>query len=179
MPAERNTPTRREALRILERGRSETLALVGSLPRSSLATPGLGGGEWSPKDLIGHLASWEEYALDALAAWDRGERAPIDALQFTVSTSRLNSQNVEAKAAWSFARVKRDSDRNRVELLAAIEGLSEARWRHPATARGRVPLGRRLGSILWGPSGPFSHDVSHHASLRAFVRDCGSGAGRP
>jgi hypothetical protein len=177
VPAERNPPTRREALWILERGRSETLALIESLPRSALATRGLGGGDWSPKDLIGHLASWEEYALDALAAWDRGERAPIDALQFTVSTSRINRQNVEAKAGWSLARVLRESERTHAELLAAIEGLSDARWRRPATERGRAPLGRRLGNILGG-RGLFDHDETHHESLRAFVRDRGPRPGR-
>jgi hypothetical protein len=32
------------------------------------------GGYWSAKDLVGHLTSWEEHALGALAAWRRGER---------------------------------------------------------------------------------------------------------
>lgn len=169
-------PTRRQAIRILEQGRAITLDLIERLPRAELARPGIGGGTWSPKDLIGHLASWEEYALDALAAWARGERAPIDDLQFTVSTSRINAQNVERKVSWSLTRVRRDSERTHVELLEAIGALTEARWRAPATERGRRPLGLRLGGILSGPGGPFRHDEGHHRSLRSFVEQRDDGA---
>ena len=169
MSPEQELPTRRRAIRILEQGRARTQDLIERLPRSALTTPGLGGGEWSPKDLIGHLASWEEYALDALAAWEQGERAPIDDLQFSVSTSRINTQNVERKASWSFARVLREADRTRAELVAAIESLSDARWGRPATERGRRPLAGRLGAILGGPAGPFRHEEAHHPSLARFA----------
>jgi hypothetical protein len=164
-------PTRARAIRVLEQDRARTTELLERLPRRALMTPGLGGGEWSPKDLIGHLASWEEYALDALAAWERGKRPPIDELQFTVGVNRINRQNVERKSAWSLAKVSRDAERVHEELVAAIRKLSDPKWRNPATSRGRRPLGRRLGGILGGPAGPFRHDAAHHPSLAAFVDD--------
>jgi len=167
-------PTRRRAIRILEEGRARTLDLIEGLPRSALTTVGLGGGEWSPKDLIGHLASWEEYALDALAAWHRGERAPIDELQFSISTSGINRQNVERKARWSLARVRGDAERTHAELIAVVEGMSDARWRGPVTERGRKPLAIRIGGILGGPGGHFRHDESHHPSVLGFVERYGS-----
>jgi hypothetical protein len=154
---------------MLRDSRERTLDLLERVPRGGFTRPGLGGGEWSPKDLVGHLSSWEEYALDALDAWGRGERAPVDDLQFTVSTSRINRQNVERKASWSVARVRRESERTHTELLETIERLTDTRWRTPATARGRKPLGLRLGGILGGPAGPFRHDEAHHPSLRSFV----------
>lgn len=164
------TPTRRRAISILRSGRAQTRELIEQIPRSRLTTPGLGGGEWSAKDLIGHLASWEAFALDALAAWERGERAPIDDLQFTVSTSRINRGNVERKASWSLAKVRRDAERTHRELLDTLGSLSDTRWRRPVSPRGRKPLGVRLGGILGGPSGPFRHDEAHHASLLVFLR---------
>lgn len=161
--------SRRAALRVLRESRARTLDLLEQVPARAFTRPGLGGGEWSPKDLVGHLTSWEEYALDALAAWERGARAPIDDLQFTVSTTRINRQNVERKASWSVARVRRGSERTHTELLEAVEGLTDARWRKPVTARGRKPLGLRLGAILGGPAGPFRHDEAHHPSILMFV----------
>jgi hypothetical protein len=160
--------TRREAIRVLEEGRARIEEFLDRLPRSAMTTPGLGGGAWSPKDLIGHLASWEEHALDALAAWARDERAPIDDLWRTVSTTGLNDQAVRRKAAWSLPRVRRESERTHEELIEAIASMADERWGSPATSRGRKPLGSRLGAILVG-KGPFGHDVSHLASLRAFV----------
>jgi hypothetical protein len=170
-------PSRREAIRILREGRGRTLELVGRLPARAVTTPGLGGGEWSPKDVVGHLASWEEYALDALSAWDRGARAPIDELQFSVGTNRINRQNVDAKASWSLAKVLREGERTHAELVAAIDSMADARWRSPATPRGRKPLGGRIGGILGGPAGWFRHDDAHHESLVAFVDE--HVAGRP
>jgi DinB superfamily len=162
-------PSRRAALRMLRESRARTLDLLEQIPARAFTRPGLGGGEWSPKDLVGHLSSWEEYALDALAAWERGGRAPIDDLQFTVSTSRINGQNVDRKASWSVARVRREAQRTHAELLEALERLTDSRWRKPATPRGRKPLGARIGGILGGPAGPFRHDEAHHPSLIALV----------
>jgi hypothetical protein len=71
---------RTQAIRILQIGRTQIDALIREIPQRALTTPGLGGGVWSPRDLVGHLASWEEHALDAVVAWERGERAPIDEL---------------------------------------------------------------------------------------------------
>ncbi|HSJ50488.1 MAG TPA: DinB family protein [Actinomycetota bacterium] len=172
-------PTRREAIRILERERARTVDLLDALPKAALMRTGLGGGTWSPKDLIGHLATWEEFALDALAAWERGERAPIDDLAYTVPTSKINDQAVRRKAPWSLAKVRRESERTHRELLDAIASLSDARWRAPVTARGRSQLGKRLGSILGGPGGGFHHDAGHHRSLVAFVADQTGRTGRP
>lgn len=166
--AEANLSTRREAIQILQAGRARIDELLDGLPRSAMTTPGIGGGTWSPKDLIGHLASWEGYALDALASWERDERAPIDELQYALSTSRINEQAVARKARWSLARVRREADHTHDELLAAIRGMSDARWRSPATSRGRKPLGARLGSLLIG-IGPFGHDAAHVRSLATFV----------
>lgn len=54
-------------------------------------------------------------------------------------------------------------------LVAAIEALSDGAWRAPATSRGRVALGHRLGQILVGTRDPFAHDSAHLKDLRAFV----------
>jgi hypothetical protein len=166
-------PTRRQALAILERGRARTAGLLDRIPRARLTIPGLGGGDWAPRDLIGHLASWEGYALEAVAAWERGERAEIDRMWFTVSTARINAGDVERKTAWPLAKVLRESARTHNDLIELIRSMSDARWRTPATSRARKPLGARIGSILAGPKGPFRHDEAHHPSLEAFVAELG------
>jgi hypothetical protein len=171
--SEEPPPTRRRAVAILERGRARTTELLERIPRARLSTPGLGGGDWAPRDLIGHLASWEGYALEAVAAWERGERAEIDRMWFTVSTARINAADVERKAAWPLAKILRDSARTHDELIELIRSMPDARWRTPATPRARKPLGARIASILAGPKGPLRHDEAHHASLEAFVEALG------
>jgi DinB family protein len=164
-----DTPTRRRAITMLERGRAATDTLIAAIPPRQLSTQGLGGGTWSARDLIGHLASWEEYALDALEAWERGIRPRIDETWFTVSTNALNAANVERKATWSLAQVRRRSAATHDELLERLRAMSDHRWREPGSKRGRKTVGERLGGILGGPAGPFRHDEAHHESLRTFL----------
>ena len=166
---------RDEAIGLLREQRRTTLELIAALPIRARTTPGLGGGTWSPKDLLGHLESWERHALDALDAWSRNEPAPIDRAFRTTSLHEINAREVERKATRSFRAVAAGAERTHRELLEAIAGLTDARWERPATSRGRAPLGRRLGQILVG-SGPFGHDAAHRRSLEAFARDRGARA---
>ncbi len=78
-------PTKRQVLATLERGDREVRALLDRIPAKDLRRTGIGGGDWSPVDLVAHLTSWERHAVEALAAWAEKERAPIDrALQSAV-----------------------------------------------------------------------------------------------
>ncbi len=139
--------------------------------RTALETTGLGGGEWSPKDLIGHLAVWEQHALDAIAAWDRGERPPIaDALE-TLGTDEVNRRAVRAKAALTLETVRSDATRTHAALLDAIESFDEESWSATPEADSGRSRGQHIGSILGGALGLFRHDPDHWADLEAFARD--------
>jgi len=164
-------PTRTEAIRILERDRRTTLELIHRLPDRAITTRGLGGGDWSPKDLIGHLESWEQHALDALEAWARGDLAPSDVALRSAGLNALNRAEVERKSRRSAAKSLEEATDTHRRIVAAIRSLPEERWLAPATRRARRPLGRSIGGILGGPTGPFRHDAAHHPDLREFVAD--------
>jgi DinB superfamily len=163
--------TRLQAIAILEQGQAAVRDLIDRLPASARTRPGIGGGDWSAKDLIGHLASWEEHALAALQAWAQDVGAPIDKALYTRGTNAVNAEAVAAKAGLGFARVLREADATHSELIVAIREMSEERWERPATSRGRKPLGLRLGQILGGPAGGFRHAQAHLKTLAAFVRE--------
>ena len=166
MPA--TTPTKREALTIVERGHREVARLIDELPPGSLTRTGIGGGAWSPADLIGHLAAWEGFALDALHAWSRRERAPIDIALDERGLDGVNAGALtEASTLKPSALVRRSLETHRA-LVAAVRAVPADRWAKPPLTRGR-PLGLRVGSILGGPGGPFRHADAHLPDLRAFV----------
>jgi hypothetical protein len=167
-------PTRTEAIRILERERRTTLKLIRRLPARAITTRGLGGGDWSPKDLIGHLESVEQDALDALDAWARGEPAPSDVAIRKAGLNALNRAEVERKARWSAAKSSKSATDTHERIVAAIKSLSDDRWLAPPTRRARRPLARSIGEILGGPSGVFRHDAAHHPDLVEFVKLHGS-----
>ena len=167
-------PTRTEAIRILERERRITLELIRRLPARAIATRGLGGGDWSPKDLIGHLESWEQHALDALDAWSRGEPAPSDVAIRDAGLNALNRAEVERKSRWSAAKSLGSATATHERLVGAIRSLPDERWLASPTRRARRPLGRSIGGILGGPSGPFRHDAAHHPDLQEYTKRYGS-----
>lgn len=162
-------PTRRAAIARLRAEREEVLELLGRLPARALTRPGLGGGEWSPRDLLGHLESWEEHALAALDAWGRDEPAPIDRALRTQGLTAVNLAEVRRKSRRSGRATQASAAVTHERLIATIEGLSDRAWRSPATSRGRVALGHRLGQILVGTRDAFAHDSAHLKDLREFV----------
>ena len=160
-------PDRREAIRLLREDRARTTKLLRRLSPEAFATTGLGGGAWSPKDLVGHLETWEQFALDAVWAFGRGEPAPIAQQPF--DTDELNLREVERKAALSVEAIARSAATTHDRLLAALEALSDERWAAPEGAETDRTAGDRLGTILGGSRGFFRHDPDHWDDLDAFA----------
>ena len=159
-------PGREEAIRILQEGQDEVRATLDRLRPADRLPIGIGGGRWSPKDLVGHLSSWEEHGLVALDAWERGERAPIDQAG---GVNEVNAATLAAKAPLSWASVVRDADDAHAEIIARVLALTDEEWTTAPVPRTRRSLGRRLGGILGGPAGLFRHVEAHLPDLRAFV----------
>ena len=170
----RSAPSRRRAIRIVDEGMREVFALYDALPPRTRTTPGLGGGEWSPKDLLGHLESWQEYALEALDAWEEGHGPAIDAVIWSTSTSALNRNAVAKKSSRRASDQRRRAEETHERLVARIGALGDARWRRPGTPRGRTPAGSRLGDLLGGTPGPFRHADAHLPQLRTYVEEHGT-----
>lgn len=131
----------------------------------------IGGGEWSAKDLMGHLAFWEELAIDAIEAWRDG-RLPRAEQVFTGDhVDAINAENFERTAASSMDEVRARAARAHDTLVAMIREIPDDLWRaKPAyeTTRRRT-LAEMLGSVLGAPKKPFGHATAHEADLRAAV----------
>jgi hypothetical protein len=162
-------PSRRRAIGSVDEGRRDARARQDGLPLRARTRPGPGGGDWSPNDLLGHLESWQEYALEALDAWDEDHGPAIDKVIWSTSTSALNRDAVARKAARRPADQRRRAETTNERLLARLEAFGDTRWKRPGTSRGRTPAGNRLGDLLGGPPGPFRHADAHLRQLRAFA----------
>ena len=164
-----DAPSRREAIRLLERSRTDLLALIDGLSPRAMNRHAIGRGKWSPKDVVGHLATWEGFSVEALVAWDRGRGWHRESELWTRGVDPTNRLELERKGKLSAPEVRRRADATHEELMSRLRTMSDTRWRKPATPRGRRPLADRLGGILGGPAGPFRHDEAHLGELRLFV----------
>ena len=165
--------TRQVALHTLEDGHRQLDALFSRLTDDRFVRRGaIGGGAWSAKDLMGHVAFWEEIALATIDTWRKGEALRFDQAYVPGGTDALNAWNEQRKARWSAARVRRESAETHGRLIEEIEFLSAAEWTSvipsPTTRRSR--LGTRLGQVLGATKHPFGHAFAHLPDLQAFVR---------
>jgi hypothetical protein len=170
--------TREEALATLREGHRRINELLDQVSEDDLIRPGsIGGGDWSAKDLLGHVSTWEEAALEALAEWRQGLRPTIETEAFDSAegVDRFNARTVEAKAKLSLAETRTEAERAHAALEHEIETMSDDEWtaRAPYETERRRHLFELLGSVLGAPKRPFGHAFAHLPDLEAFARSAG------
>jgi DinB family protein len=165
--------TRQDALDTLEDGQRRLDALFARLSDERFVRRGaIRAGDWSAKDLMGHVAFWEEIALATIDTWRKGEALRFDQAYVPGGTDALNAWNEHRKAKWSAARVRRESAATHRRLIEEIEFLTAAEWASviPSPTTRRTRLGTRLGSVLGATKHPFGHAFAHVPDLQASVR---------
>ncbi|MCA1840553.1 MAG: maleylpyruvate isomerase N-terminal domain-containing protein, partial [Actinobacteria bacterium] len=129
----------------------------------------IGGGDWSANDLLGHLQTWEEVAIDAYQSW-LGGSVSADAQQVTDETSldAFNKRKVAEKSGRPWSEALSSFRETNATLVQIIRTLSDEEWAAPATrVDGSVStLSNVLGGATGGPDGPFSHTLAHLGDLQ-------------
>ena len=160
-----------EAIDTIARGHREVHALLAGISLEELDEPAtIGGGEWSAKDLVGHITTWEEIALATVEEWRAGEDPAILVTLAADGTDELNADEVARKSGSKLEdQLARFDDVHR-ELVEVLTSLTGAEWAQ-AARDDREPA-RTIGSLLGGVLGtderPFDHISAHLRDLRAF-----------
>jgi hypothetical protein len=170
-------PTRDEAISTLRAGDGDIRRLVDRLSQAELVAPAtIGDGDWSAKDLVAHLQTWEAFALDALRQWRKGERPAIEeTFADPRRVDQLNAATIEQKRDLTPEQVRAEAGDTHRTLIETIEQMSDEEW----MAKASYPTDRRrrlcelLGSVLGAPQRPFGHAFAHLPSLEAYVRSLG------
>jgi hypothetical protein len=161
-----------EALETVARGHRDVRSLLAGISVDDLEEPAtIGGGEWSAKDLVGHLTTWEEIALTSVEEWRRGQRPAIEDTFAVDGTDALNADEVARKSVASAPELLRQFDEVHQRLAATLESVTAEEWARPAPFadhEARATLGSMLGGILGSETGPFQHYLAHQRDLRAF-----------
>jgi len=147
------------------------MSLLDGLPDEQLVRAGtIGGGDWSAKDLMGHIAFWEELALEAIGDWRAARRPAAEAI-FEQGVDAANAQDQARWAAAPVDEVRARARKAHESLLKAITELSDGDWRTKASypTRRRQTLAVLLGSVLGAPQRPFGHTFAHLPDLEAYV----------
>lgn len=163
-----------EAVATLEEGHGRVHELLSGLSEKLVTRPAtIGGGDWSAKDLVGHLAWWEELAIATLIEWRLGRRPWIEDVfgDLPVGIDRINAEDQARKAGRSWDQVLTLSDDVHHALVSELRALSHEEWRGKASYRTErdTSLGVLLSRVLGAPKRPFGHAFAHIPDLEAYV----------
>lgn len=119
-------------------------------------------GEWSVKDVLGHIAAWDEECLRVIQAFAM-QTEPQYA--YTISEHNdfgaWNSEQIALRKERPLAAVKQEFDNARRDLIQIVEGMTDqVLMRSKLTTWGKERTGLELLEDL------AAHDLDHAAMLR-------------
>ena len=126
------------------------------------------------KDLLAHLTVYEALALQALQAWQRGERHPVsDIMRSPARSLELHYGGISARSDHSLAQVLDEWEQIQAGLVDGIAALSEEEWRSAPhwPTREALDLGGMLEEIIVTPPRPlYRHLPVHVPDSAAYIR---------
>jgi hypothetical protein len=128
----------------------------GGLCDSQLTKPGVTG-NWSVRDILAHVTTWEEEALKHLPTILRGGIPP----KYSVTHGGINAFNAhmtELKRGLTLAEVQRELNQAHRRLIAFIESVAEEQMRSETPFRHRLRLDT------------YSHYPKHADAIRRWRR---------
>ncbi|HEX6778334.1 MAG TPA: rhodanese-like domain-containing protein [Ktedonobacterales bacterium] len=146
-----NTSMKSCVLELFHMARQVERALVDGLSGAERAAVGRAE-QWSPKDLVAHMAHWKQLQAGKLATAQRGETPP----QWQ-DMELVNQINAEAFAQYqhcSWQELLDYADRAFAELVAAVNNLTEEELTDPnrsAWQDGNALWGETLANGAWHP----------------------------
>ncbi len=145
----------------LEKAREGLLRAVEGLSEEAMtASPAVG--QWTIKDLLAHVAAWDEESLRGIRELLRGERPRF----LDTDWDQWNAKEVEKRRALSRQAVLEELKRSHREFLEFLRGLGEAEWERPREERWK----RYKVTVAWMVGGVIGHDREHAKQIRSWRR---------
>jgi hypothetical protein len=119
-------------LKRISRERDRLLATLDVLTEEEMARPGACG-EWSAKDVLAHIAAWEEECARAIGTLGKGEPWDVD-----YDLEAWNDQTYRQRRSLPLDQVRREFQGAHQTLLEAIGGLTEEQLAQNSDIRGWI-----------------------------------------
>ena len=152
-----------DAVEALGRTRAELLGILGGLDAAALDRKGVVGA-WSVKNVLAHLAAWEDWVVQALPARVASGTTPEDFRARAQDEDRFNAAEVAEREELTPDEQVMELERTRDALLAYVRGLDAAALARPNpwdTWQGTIP-DYLLAALR-------DHEAEHVAELRDAV----------
>lgn len=162
---------RGRAIELLNDSATEFLAPLEQLREDDAKRPNaIGGGAWSAKDLVGHVETWEQVALQTIEDVKGGRRPGIhESVVDESALDEFNASEINRKASRSWMAALSAYRDTHERLIRVIDTLSDSDWDAKISGDETRSLGQEIGGNTGAPTGPFEHIYAHLDHLRALV----------
>jgi len=137
---------------LLEGARQELLAAIDGLKPEQMTVPMLG--DWSVKDILAHVASWEEYSLPDFRRVAQGQVPALAAFR-EADVDQWNALIMGLRKNFPLDQVLHEFEYYRRATMAALDALPDERF-----AQGQFPFVLAIVAS--------QHDRDHAAQIRAW-----------
>jgi uncharacterized damage-inducible protein DinB len=120
-------------------------------------------GEWTVKDVIGHVSSWEETLLEPLGRYASGGPFEVQVIQDYLA---WNDEQAAGKRNVPLSEILDELAAVRQELVSGASRLSGEQWQQ----RELFPWGER-GTLIQALSGLAAHEMEHVRAIRRWRND--------
>ncbi len=145
-------------IRRIGRSRAATLALLKRLPTEEILGPRTQG-DWSIKDVLAHIAAWEEEGTRRLRLIARGQAHRMVFYETMADADRFNARAVAAGRSTSLPGVLRRLARARQHLVATL---------HRLPPRSLNDSSHELPVVTWLREFAWTHERAHRREIRAW-----------
>ncbi|HEX4204626.1 MAG TPA: DinB family protein [Ktedonobacteraceae bacterium] len=161
-----STPTNKaELLEMMEHSYTAFEALLAPLSEAQLTESGVSG-DWSLKDILAHLATWQGRAAQIFEAAQHNQQPQLTpSIKTDEEIDQFNNTTFAANRSRPLAEVKQDFHASYQQLLAATEALGEGDLFDP----GRFAW--MEGNALWttAEGDTFGHYNEHKPAIEAWL----------
>lgn len=132
------TVDRRQLLKRLGKAWGEFKESYAGLPESQLLEHGVTG-DWSVRDILAHVTTWEEEALKHLPTILKGDKPPRYSVTYG-GIDAFNARMTEMKRALTLREVQKQVDETHQRLVRFIENAPEDQFIRETRFRRRLRL---------------------------------------
>ncbi len=129
---------KQQLLKKIEQAWMELKESYGGLSSAQLTVPGVTA-DWSVQDILAHVTTWEEEALEALPLIQRGDRPPTYRQAYG-GIDAFNALRAEQKRSLALPEVLRQLDETHRRLVGYVEGVPEEQLTRETRFRRRLRL---------------------------------------
>jgi hypothetical protein len=129
---------RQQLLKRIEDAWTALKESVAGMTDLELSEPGVAG-DWSVKDILAHVTTWEQEALKYLPVILRGDRPPRYSVMYG-GIDAFNARMAEEKRGLSLAEVQKQMEDTHRKLIEVVHEAPEEEIRRETAFRRRIRL---------------------------------------